>query len=353
MNSIALIEKLSNASGAPGFEEEVTKHIREAISSTDVIKDPMNNLFINEKRDLSKLTLMLDAHSDEVAFMVQFIQDDGLIRFLPLGGWVLNTIPAHSVKIITQEGKEIIGITGSIPPHFLSEIEKNKTLENSDLFIDIGATSRKEAMETYGVQVGDSIVPDVVFRYNPDNQLMIGKAFDNRLGCAAVIQILESLKDQNFTINVVGAIATQEEVGLRGAIVTAQRIKPNLAIVFEGSPADDRFAKADAAQCVLGSGPQIRHRDNSMITNPKLIRMIKQTAKSISMEIQSTVRSGGGTNGGSIHLAESGIPTLVIGIPTRYIHTHYSISHLRDFEDSVRLVVEFIKQLKPEDIENL
>lgn len=353
MNSIKLIQSLSNAPGASGFEHEVVEVIKKESQGYAVRRDSMNNCYITGEIDPNKPTLMLDAHSDEVSFMVQFIEDNGLIRFLNLGNWIPSNVPAHLVNVINEDNENIRGIIGSKPPHFMSEKEKKEALTIQSLFIDIGANSREEVIEKYKIDIGAPIVPHVTFEYNEMNNLMMGKAFDNRLGCAAVIKIMDNLKNADLNINVVGAIASQEEVGLRGAKVTAQTIKPDIAIVFEGSPSDDRFRSKTQAQCILGAGPQLRHRDRSMISNPNLIKLIKASAREQGIIIQNAVRTAGGTNGGSIHLAEQGIPTAVLGIPTRYIHTHYCYANLNDFEETVTLVTNFIKSLKPEDISRL
>lgn len=358
MELIKLVEKLSNASGASGFEDEVIEILQNASTGLHFQKDAMKNLFITfnsheNASDAKKPIVMIDAHSDEVSFMVQFIEDNGLIRFLTLGSWISSNIPAHLVEIKTVSGEKIAGITGSKPPHFMSEREKNEKLIVDDLFIDIGAVSKEDAINNYGINIGDPIVPLVLFNYNEKNKYLCGKAFDNRLGCAAVLKSMEALSTKTLPVKVVGAIATQEEVGLRGAKVTAHRVKPDLAIVFEGSPSDDRFRSESKSQCQLGKGPQIRHRDNSMITCPSLIQLMKKIALDFDITIQSAVRSAGGTNGGSIHLSENGVPTIVIGIPTRYIHTHYSYCHEDDLKAAIDLVVKFVTNLTPAQIANL
>lgn len=350
---IDLIEALSNLNGAPGFEDDVTAYITNEYGEVfDIKEDTLRNLYINyrdkEKKDAP--VLMLDAHSDEVGFIVQAVKENGLIKFLTMGGWIPYNATAQKVKIRNRDGKYISGVVSSKPPHFMSEEEKKKPVSIEQLFIDIGASSRAEVMEEFGIEIGAPIVPDVTFEYISTNDTMIGKAFDNRLGCGLVLETMKELMDSDLNINVVGAIASQEEVGLRGASVSARTVKPDVAIVFEGTPADDGFKPKDEAQSVLKKGPQVRHRDRSMITHPRFLRFARETAKENSIEFQDAVRVGGGTNGAKIHLSNAGVPTIVIGVPVRYIHTHYGIAAVCDYESAIKWAVSIAKGLNQDII---
>lgn len=156
---------------------------------------------------------------------------------------------------------------------------------------------------------------------------------------------MEALEDMNLSINVVGAISTQEEVGTRGIKINARKIKPHFGIVFEGTPADDPYLSAFESQGALKKGPQIRHRDNSMIGNPHFIKFAKSVAKELSINYQSAVRSAGGTDAGNLHLSHEGVPTLVLGVPVRYAHTHYGISAYDDYVSTLNWAVEIIKSM--------
>ena len=279
MKSIDLIRDLSNAFGPSGFEEEVIEVVKKYTAEFDVEIDSLKNCYIKQKNiDKTKPTVMLDAHLDEVGFIVQSINGKGLINFLPLGGFIPSNIPAHLVSIRTDD-KLVTAITTSKPPHFMTQKERDKKLELSDILMDVGALSREETLNMYGIDIANPIVPKVEFEYNEQTDIMLGKAFDNRLGCGCVIETLKALKDLELNVNVVGALASQEEVGTRGAIVTARTINPNIAIVFEGSPADDAFRDEFEAQGVLGNGPQIRHLDRSYISNSNLAKLAIKLAK--------------------------------------------------------------------------
>ena len=346
-NVLALIGELSNAPGAPGFEDEAVACIRrwgEGLGAWE--EDAMRNLYLRAgKRGEGLPHLMLDAHSDEVAFMVRSVRPNGTLDFIPLGGWVAANVGAHRVRVLNDLGQWIPGIVASRPPHFLSEAEKKQAPELSNMVIDVGASSAKELAEEYRVSIAAPIVPDALFEYRAEHDLMIGKAFDDRLGCAAMLQTMRELSGASLSVNVTAAFAAQEELGIRGATVTAQVVKPDIAIVFEGTPADDTVTEAHAVQTALKKGPMLRHIDSKMVTNPRFQRFALGLAKEAGIPAQAAIRTGGSTNAGIIHLTGKAVPTIVIGVPVRYIHSHHGIAAYSDFENAVRLACELIKRL--------
>ncbi len=353
--SVKLLEALSNASGVSGAEDEVVKVIRSFEQELlEVEEDKLRNVYLhykNTEKTEASFTIMLDAHSDEVGFIVQSIKKNGLLKFLPVGGWIPFNAAAQKVRVQTRDGKEISGIISSKPPHFMSEEERQKPPSFETLFIDIGASSKEEVETVFGVEVGAPVVPDVRLEYIAQNDRVIGKAFDNRIGCACVLETLKRVGGPLDGKELVGAIASQEEVGTRGAVITARKVKPDLAIVFEGTPADDGFKPDDEAQSVLGRGPQIRHMDRSMITSPRFVKFARQVAKQAGIPFQDAVRKGGGTNGGPIHLSESGVPTIVLGVPVRYVHSHYGIASIKDYEQCILWAIKIIEAVSREDLE--
>jgi putative aminopeptidase FrvX len=345
--NLEFIKELSDARGVSGFEDEVLSVIRhhgEGLGEWN--EDAMRNLYLhrNNRKDRLHL-LMLDAHTDEVGFLVKAIRPNGMLDFVALGGWIPSCVPAHRVLVRNESGEWIPGIIASKPPHFLSEAEKKLAPEISEMVIDVGASSDREIREEYRIPIAAPVVPDVSFEYQPAHDIMIGKAFDDRLGCAAVIATLKELAKDGLSINVTGAFAVQEEVGLRGAVVTAQTVKPDVAVVFEGCPSDDTVAEPHAVQAALKKGPMLRHIDLRMITNPRFQRFALDTAREKGIPVQEAVRTGGATNAGAIHLSGMGVPVIVIAIPVRYIHTHYGIASYSDFENSVALASEVIRRL--------
>lgn len=354
MANIKEIEALTNAFGPSGFEEEVIREVKNWCQGLDVKNDAMYNVYATMKnRKEGRPVIMLDAHLDECGFMVQSILENGLLSILMLGGFHLTSLPAHSVIVRTRSGKKHRGITTSKPVHFLTPAQRNdNSLDIEDILVDVGASSREEAMEVYGIRPGDPIMPDVSFEYHEENGIMYGKAFDNRLGCVSIIETMQALKDEadRLAVDVVGAFAAQEEVGTRGATVTAQQVQPDLAIVFEGSPADDFFFRPGLAQCSMKGGVQIRHMDNSYISNVEFIHLAQEVGDRCGIKYQDAVRRGGSTNAGKISLTGKAVPVLVLGIPSRYVHSHYNFCAAEDVDATVSMAVEVIRALDQERI---
>lgn len=356
MIDIELIRDLTDAFGPSGFEEDVVEVIKEYKGDLELETDHMNNVFASLKSNKGgRIKILLDAHTDEVGFMVQSILENGLISFMALGGWVNSNIPAHLVKIKNTRGEYIEGITTSKPPHFMNDEERaSDKLDIETMYIDVGASSRDEVINYYGIELGDPVAPLVDFKYDEGSQILRGKAFDNRLGCACILETMKRLGDnQDLQVDVIGGFASQEEVGMRGARVSSQRVQPDLAIVFEGSPADDVYYDKRIAQGVLKKGVQIRHMDSSYISSPTFIAYAKELADRDGIKYQAAVRRLGGTNAGAIHVQGQGVPVLVLGIPSRYVHTHYNYCALEDIEATINLAVEVIENLNKESIDRI
>jgi putative aminopeptidase FrvX len=351
--SLKLISDLSDANGASGFEYDVVSVLRKAVSGLGTVdEDSLHDLYVNFKGNSgNRPRMLLDAHTDEVSFMVKDIKPDGTLDFIVLGGIVSWDIPAHKVRVRTKDGTYIPGIISSTPPHFLSEAERKLPPDETSMSIDIGATSKEDAERNYGIRIGEPAVPDVAFWYDKSHDRMFGKAFDCRLGCACIVRTLDALKEEkNLGVDLIAGFSVQEEVGTRGATVTATKVKPDIAIVFEGCPADDTVVQPYASQTRITEGPMLRYIDKRMITNPRYQRFALDLAEERNIPVQAGVRTGGSTNGAPIHLSNNGVPTIVIGIPVRYIHTHYGIACFADVEASTDLAVALIKKLDADSI---
>ena len=353
MDSIKMIKDLTNAFGAPGFERDVVDVAKKYISDDFMTsQDNLHNLYIRPKKENKhKFTVMLDAHSDEVGLMVRYINSNGTIVFTTLGGWVPAVLPSSKLRIKARDGSVVIGVVASKPPHFGSWAKIEELPPAIDqMVIDVGCIS-KEEVEDLGIGVGSPIVPCVDFEQIGDN--MIAKAFDCRLGCAALIDTLEAVKNVDLGVNVVGALSAQEENDIRGARVVANVVRPDLAIIFEGSPADDTFAVPDAVQTAFRKGPMLRHMDEGMITHPGFLRLALDCAKANGITVQEAVRLGGATNGSAYHLSNEGIPAIVIGYPVRFIHSHHGIASITDYKAGVALAMAILKELNDENITKL
>lgn len=350
--TLQMISKLSNAKGISGFEDDVVAIINDYSQGYGELKeDTLRNLYLYRKENTGDRPIVqMDSHTDEVGFMVQLIRPNGLLQIVAIGGWVLNNLPGSKVWVRNSEGKYIPGVIASKPPHYMSEEEKRAPLDFKNITVDVGATSKEEAIKNFKIRIGEPIVPAVDFEYDGEHDLMVGKALDNRLGCGMIIDTLEELKGVPLDVDVVASFASQEEVGIRGAVVATRKIKADVAIVFEACPADDTFMSQYEIQAGIKKGPMLRHVDPRMITNPRFQRFALDIADSKGVTVQEGVRSSGGTNAGAIHISNQGIPTIVIGLPVRYAHTHYGIATYFDYENGVKLACEMLKTLNKDII---
>ncbi|MCL2416111.1 MAG: M20/M25/M40 family metallo-hydrolase [Defluviitaleaceae bacterium] len=353
MNSAQMIKDLTSAFGPPGFEEDVNLVAQKYVpAGYRTERDKMNNFYMfPEKANTSAPVVLLDAHSDELGLMVHYIKPNGTIAFTGLGNWTASVMPSSKVAIRNRDGRLIAGIVASKPPHFSNPAERDAPLAISNMVIDIGASAKEEVEERFKIGIGAPIVPHVEFDHNAEEDIMIAKAFDCRLGCAAVLDTLVAIKGEKLPLNVVGAFSTQEENGIRGAKVVGRKVAPDLAIVFEGSPADDTFVEPSAVQTAMRKGPMLRHMDAGMVTHPRFIRFALDVARKYNIPVQESVRLGGSTNGAAYHLLGEGVPTIVIGYPVRYIHSNHSIATMADYQAGVDLAKAILKELNAEVIE--
>ena len=349
-----MIKELSDANGVSGFEEDVVRTVKRYTKGLGEHEtDAMKNLYIRRKQNNgNKPLLQFDAHSDEVGFMVQAIKPNGLLQFLTLGGWIPHHISAQKVRVKNTEGVYISGVVTSKPPHFMTEAERNKSLTVGDLFIDVGAKTAEEIETIYKIEIGAPVVPAVVSEYDPITHRFLGKAFDCRIGCACMVDVLDELASDDLPCDIVATLTSQEEVGERGAIVASQKVQADLAIVFEGCPADDTATEDYLIQSAMGRGPMLRYFDVSMITNPALQGYAIEVAKKNDIPVQVSVRSGGGTNGAAINQVK-GAPAIVVGIPVRYAHTHHGYVALEDYQHAKQLVLDIVRSFDTQILKEL
>ncbi len=342
--SIELLQLLTQADSVPGHEAEVREIFRAELMGTGTIgTDRLGSIFCTCVGSAAFPRILLDSHLDEVGFIVQWITESGYVKFLPLGGWWAHTLLAQRVTISTKSGK-VPGFIGSVPPHLLGAEARDKVVDMKELFIDIGAENREQAEEEFGVLPGCPIAPYAPFQRLKNSKLLAAKAFDNRVGVALVIETLLGLKEHPNTV--IGTGSVQEEVGLRGAKTVAQCVNPDIAIVLEGPPADDTPGlNSDAVQGKLGAGVQIRLYDTSMLVNPNLGEFVIETARRHHIPYQIAVRHSGGTDGGSIHQVGAGVPSIVLGVPVRYAHSHVSIINIDDYFATLKLITHLIEEI--------
>jgi endoglucanase len=342
-DSVELLETLTQADAVSGYEQEVREIFAARLCGVGELGyDRLGSVFCVRRGTSAEPRVLLDSHIDEVGFIVQRITSAGEVKFLPLGRWWAHALLAQRVRVLTRQGK-VPGVIGSRPPHLLGPGEHDRVLDFADLFIDVGARSRGQA-EAFGVVPGCPIAPYSPFLPLRDETLYTSKAFDNRVGVALVIETLERLDSHPNTV--IGAGSAMEEVGLRGAGTVAEAVDPDVAIVLEGPYADDAPAAGGSTpQCRLGGGVHVRLYDPTMIANPGLCELVLDTARAHGIPHQVAVWGAGGTDAGAIHRTRRGVPSVVLGVPVRYIHSHVSVIDIHDYSATLELLRVLIPRL--------
>jgi len=349
----ALLKEITEAPGVPGYEGEVRAVIRRYLEGiTTIEQDRMGSIICKKAGLAGSPKVMLAGHMDEVGFMVKLITKEGFIKFVPLGGWWDQVMLAQRVVIKTAQG-DVFGVTGAKPPHLLPLEKRKKMVEKKDMYIDIGATSEEEVQER-GVRPGDPIIPVSEFAILANPRTYMSKAWDDRVGCALFIQAIQRLSEEPHPNAVYGVGTVQEEVGLRGAKTSAHVVSPDVAIILEVDIAGDvPGIEPEESAIKLGQGPTLLVYDARMIPNLKLRDLVIETAQELELPLQFSAVEGGATDGGMVHIHAGGVPTVVIGVPTRHIHSHVGIMHRDDYDHALRLIVSLIKKLDGATVEEL
>ena len=340
-----LMKELSLAPGVSSCEEEVAKIItRELKDVADNIEtDSMGNLIATKKGEKKAPKVMLAAHMDEIGLMVRYIDDNGYLKFSTIGGINDQMLMNQTVTVHSSVGENVIGVIGSKPPHVTTPEERKKVVKADDMFIDIGAKDKEEAEKM--VKVGDVMTFNSLFVEYPNN-LIMGKALDNRVGCYVMIEVLKRV-DTRATVYGVGTV--QEEVGLKGAKTASFKLNPDLAFALDVTLSGDHPGiKPEEAPVVIGKGPAVILADASgrgILTQKSVKDMLIKAGDENDIPYQLEVSDGGTTDGTAIHLTREGIPTGVLSVPTRYIHTPVSVCSMEDVENTIELIVKAINEL--------
>ncbi|GEN88001.1 M42 family metallopeptidase [Oceanobacillus sp. FSL W8-0428] len=337
--TLTLFKNLTELQGAPGNEHAVRNFMKQELEkySDEIIQDNLGGVFGVKNGKGPKV--MVAGHMDEVGFMVTQITDNGMLRFQTLGGWWSQVMLAQRVQVMTKKGP-VIGVIGSIPPHLLTDAQRGKPMEIKNMLIDIGADD-KEDVARIGVRPGDTIVPITPFEPMANKKKILAKAWDNRYGCGLAIELLKELQGETLSNQLYSGATVQEEVGLRGAQVAANMIKPDIFYALDASPANDASGDKKAFG-QLGEGALLRIYDRTMITHKGMREFVLDTAESNNIPYQYFI-SPGGTDAGRVHLSGDGVPSAVVGICSRYIHTSASIIHVDDYAAAKELIVKLVK----------
>jgi endoglucanase len=351
--TLTMLKELAEAPGVSGQEGAVRQVMRRYLEPlSEIAVDNLGSVIGRKVGVADGPKIMLAGHLDEIGFVITRITDEGYLKFQTLGGWWEQVMLAQRVEIYTRNGP-ITGVIGSKPPHILSAEERSKVVDRKTMFIDIGAASKAEA-ESWGVRPGDSVVPVGPFAQMRNPDMLMAKAWDNRFGCALAIETLRRLGELAHPNVVYGVGTVQEEVGLRGAATTTNLIAPDIGIALDtGIAGDMPGVGPDDAAGRLGGGPVLLLYDASMIPHTGLRNLLIDVAEAEGLPLQFDKMPGGGTDAGRMHLFGGGVPSIVIGVAVRYIHTHTAIMHRGDFDQAAALLTALIMRLDAATVERL
>lgn len=346
-----LMKRLTQAMAISGDEQEVAQILKEEYTKLNlpIEYDGLGSIFAYKASKVAQAkTLMIAAHMDEVGFIISSITDEGALKIAPVGGWWSQVLLSQRVLVKNKKNEKFKGTIASIPPHLLTEQEQSKPMEIKHMLVDIGCSSKEDVL-SLGVQVGDAMILEGSFEVLDQGQRLLSKAWDNRYGCVLGIELLQALKDVDLNVNLYVGASVQEEVGLRGATTSAFKLDPDLAIVFDCSPANDLSGnKQSFGQ--LGKGPLVRFIDANYLPHRGFINHYVDLLEKHSIPFQ-YYQSLGGTDAGAIHKSKEGVPTLTQCICARNIHSSSSIIDLSDYEHALQSSIAMVTSLNDATIE--
>ncbi|TKV10362.1 aminopeptidase [Citrobacter sp. wls615] len=345
--NIELLQQLCEASAVSGDEQEVRSVLINALESgvDEITFDGLGSFVARKGERGPKVAIV--GHMDEVGFMVTHIDEGGFIRFTTIGGWWNQSMLNHRVTVRTRAGAKIPGVIGSVAPHALTEKQKQQPFSFNEMFIDIGANSREE-VEKQGVAVGDFISPEANFARWGDDKI-VGKALDNRVGCALMAELLQAVDNPEIILYGVGSV--EEEVGLRGAQTSAEHIKPDVVIVLDTAVAGD-VPGIDSIKypLKLGDGPGLMLFDKRYFPNQRLVAALKESAKLSGAPLQFCTMKTGATDGGRYNVMGGGRPVAALCLPTRYLHANSGMISAKDYDALFTLVRELLVSLTADNV---
>jgi putative aminopeptidase FrvX len=342
----ALQKQLSDLIGVSGHEDEVGNFILSIIEKEGLAdkawKDPLGNILAIIRGEQEDERILFDAHTDEIGFMISHIDKKGFLRFVPVGGWDIRILLGQSVIIVADSGRQYHGIIGSSPPHLTSVSERKKIVNINQMYIDLGLSSKEEVESSkIGVgSVGTLISPFVDF----PNNMVRGKAFDDRTGCNVLIHLLKEVKNINkLNETLLFNFAVQEEFDRIGAVTGAFKLEPTIAIAVENTTAADvPDVKAFKIPAQIGRGPAISVADKSIICSPQVNKRLIENAKIDNVPYQIKKPMYGKTDAGKIQVTREGVKSTTVSVPCRYIHSPTSLLKLDDIYHTIELLKAFI-----------
>ncbi|WP_196209879.1 aminopeptidase [Citrobacter sp. Res13-Sevr-PEB04-36] len=345
--NIELLQQLCEASAVSGDEQEVRSILINTLEPCvdEITFDGLGSFVARKGNHGPKVAIV--GHMDEVGFMVTHIDESGFIRFTTIGGWWNQSMLNHRVTVRNRAGIKIPGVIGSVAPHALTEKQKQQPLSFDEMFIDVGASNREE-VEQRGIAIGDFISPEANFaRWGEDK--IVGKALDNRVGCALMAELLQAVGNPEITLYGVGSV--EEEVGLRGAQTSAEHIKPDMVIVLDTAVAGD-VPGIDSIKypLKLGAGPGLMLFDKRYFPNQQLVAALKESAVSSSAPLQFCTMKTGATDGGRYNVMGGGRPVAALCLATRYLHANSGMVSATDYDALFTLVRELLTTLTADKV---
>lgn len=350
--TLNLLKDLADAPGPPGFEEAVRKIVVREVRpvSDEITYDGMGSVIA--RQGAAGPRIMLDAHMDELGGVVRRSTKEGFLSMQMLGGWLDQALPDQRWIIIGSKGP-VRAVTGIRDIHVATPDDRTKVFPRDTLYLDVGAKSDAE-VTAMGIEPGDPVVPDSPFAVLNGSNRYLGKAWDDRVGCAVLIEAMRRLKASGHPNQVFFAATTQEEVGLRGAHSAADVIKADIGIAIEGGIAGDTPGhNPEETQAHLGGGPGIFIYDSSALPNRRLTALTKATATAKSIPLQLDLVQGYGDDSAEIQKSNGGVPTVNLVVPVRYTHAHNGIIDRADFDGMVDLVVAVVQRLDAASVAKL
>jgi putative aminopeptidase FrvX len=339
-----LLQRLADAPGPPGFEEPVRKIMLEAMKPYvgSIKYDGLGSVIATQGTTGPRI--MVDAHMDELGGVIRRITPRGLLTMQMLGGWLDQALVDQRWIIIGSKGP-VHAVTGIRDAHVVPAEERTRVYPRDSLFLDVGALTEAE-VHAMGVEPGDPVVPDAPFTILNGTGNYLGKGWDDRAGCAVVIEVMKRLAALPHANQIVYALTTQEEVGLRGAHTASEMVKADIGIALEAGVTGDVFGgRPEESQEKLGSGPGLFIYNNSQLPNRKFTQLVKDTAAASKLPLQFDLVTGYGDDSAEIQKSNGGVPTVCLLVPVRYTHAHNGIMNRRDFDQTVDLLVALLQKL--------
>ena len=338
-----LLMEFTEATGISGAEGDIFELMKKHIGPVaEVSRDRLGSFIGRLRKGKDSPKVMLAAHMDEIGLMVSHFEGN-FVKFNALGGWWPPRLAGLPVKIITRKG-EVPGVVATRSPFLVDKEEREKMPRPKDMFIDVGLTGKKKP-GSLGIRPGDPVVPVFPFTVLKAAKTYMAKAWDDRLGCAVLVEVMQKLSKLSVPCSVYAVGTVQEEVGIRGAVTSGHAVSPDVCFAIDVNIARDLPGSPEGEPEKLGEGVSICVYDATLIPNTKLRDLVAGVADRKKIPYHFSAIPFGGTDGGRVHLNESGVPTLVIGIPTRYIHSAAGIVTRRDIDAAVKLLVEVTRAL--------